>query len=53
MVAYVRSGRQAEALAAYRRVQRMLADELALRPGAELTALHSRILAGGVAIEAC
>src|SRR6266702_1248173 len=53
MVAYVRSGRQAEAWAAYRRVQRLLADELALRPGAELTALHSRILAGGVAIEAC
>jgi hypothetical protein len=30
----------------------MLADELALRPGAELTALHSMILAGDVAIHA-
>jgi len=49
MVAYVGSGRQAEALAVYRRVQRMLADELALRPGAELTALHAEILAGNVA----
>jgi DNA-binding SARP family transcriptional activator len=48
MVAYVRSGRQADALAAYRRVQRMLADELALRPSPELTALHSKILAGGM-----
>lgn len=48
MVAYAQSGRQAEALAAYRRVQRMLADELALRPGAELMALHSMILAGDV-----
>jgi DNA-binding SARP family transcriptional activator len=53
MVAYVRSGRQAEALAAYRRVQRMLDDELALRPGAELAALHARILAGEVALQAC
>lgn len=52
MLAYARSGRQAEALAVYRRVQRMLADELALRPGAELTALHSMILAGDVAIHA-
>lgn len=52
MVAYVRSGRQADALAAYRRVQRMLADELALRPGAELTALHLRILTGEMAIQA-
>jgi DNA-binding SARP family transcriptional activator len=50
MVAYVRSGRQADALAAYRSFQRMLADELAIRPGAELTALHSRILAGDAAI---
>lgn len=46
MIAYVQSGRQADALAAYRRVQRLLADELALSPGAELTALHARILAG-------
>ncbi|HET9172012.1 MAG TPA: AfsR/SARP family transcriptional regulator [Actinospica sp.] len=46
MVAYAQSGRQAEALAVFRRVQRMLADELAIRPGAELAALHARILAG-------
>ena len=48
MIAYVGSGRQAEALAVYRRVQRMLDEELAVRPGRELTALHSSILAGEV-----
>ncbi|HEV2639459.1 MAG TPA: AfsR/SARP family transcriptional regulator [Actinocrinis sp.] len=53
MVAYVRSGRQSEALAAYRRVQRMLADELAIRPGAELAALHARILAGDLVLQSC
>ena len=52
MVAYARSGRQAEALAVYRRVQRMLSDELALRPSAGLTALHAKILTGDAAIDA-
>jgi DNA-binding SARP family transcriptional activator len=52
MIAYVGSGRQAEALAVYRRVQRMLADELALRPGPALAALHARILMGEVSAEA-
>jgi DNA-binding SARP family transcriptional activator len=52
MVAYVRSGRQADALATYRSVRRMLADELALSPGGELTVLHARILAGDATVSA-
>ncbi|MEV6490095.1 BTAD domain-containing putative transcriptional regulator, partial [Actinoplanes sp. NPDC051633] len=39
-----RSGRQADALAAFRRVQRHLGDELGLDPGAELRALEHQVL---------
>lgn len=39
-----RSGRQADALAAYRRVRRLLSDELGLDPGARLQALAQRVL---------
>jgi predicted ATPase/DNA-binding SARP family transcriptional activator len=39
-----RSGRQADALAAYRRVERQLGDELGLDPGAELRALQEQVL---------
>jgi predicted ATPase/DNA-binding SARP family transcriptional activator len=39
-----RSGRQADALAAYRRVQQQLGDELGLDPGPELRALEQQIL---------
>ena len=39
-------GRQAEALAAYRRVHRLLADDLGLGPGRALRLLEQRILRG-------
>lgn len=46
MVALARSGRQAEALAAYQHARRVLVAELGVEPGAELRVLHERILAG-------
>ncbi|MGW4985358.1 AfsR/SARP family transcriptional regulator, partial [Streptomyces mirabilis] len=45
MLALYRSGRQAEALAAYRRTRHTLVTELAIEPGAPLRELHDRILA--------
>jgi len=45
MLAYCRSGRQADALAAYRRARNALADQLGIEPGTELRQLHERILA--------
>jgi streptogramin lyase len=44
MLALYRSGRQAEALEAYRGGQRLLADELGLEPGDQLKRLHKAIL---------
>ncbi|RFU43160.1 SARP family transcriptional regulator [Actinomadura logoneensis] len=44
MTALYRCGRQAEALAAYTEARRVLAAELGVRPGPELTGLHQRIL---------
>ncbi len=44
MQALARSGRQAEALAAYRDARRYLVEELGIEPGAELQELHQRIL---------
>jgi DNA-binding SARP family transcriptional activator len=44
MTALYQEGRQAEALAAYQRVRRTLAEELGVLPGAELRELHQRIL---------
>jgi DNA-binding SARP family transcriptional activator len=46
MVALSRSGRQAEALAAYDEGRELLADELGLDPGTELRSLHADILKG-------
>jgi len=45
MLALYRSDRQADALAAYQRVQRILARELGIDPGRSLHLIHKRILA--------
>ena len=50
MLALARSGRQAEALEAYRDARRVLVEELGIEPGRELSELHSRILAGDGAV---
>ncbi len=46
MLALYRSGRQAEALDAYRKVSTFLADELGVDPGADLRSTHLAILTG-------
>jgi alpha-glucoside transport system substrate-binding protein len=51
MVALYRSGRQADALAAYRRARELLADELGLEPSPELQRLQSQILRQDPALE--
>ncbi|MFE6409900.1 BTAD domain-containing putative transcriptional regulator [Streptomyces sp. NPDC057837] len=42
-----RTGRRADALAAYRRAHRLLGEELGVRPGPGLRALHEDVLKGG------
>ncbi|GAB3671169.1 AfsR/SARP family transcriptional regulator [Saccharopolyspora tripterygii] len=46
MTALYRSGRQADALAVYRRARRTVVEELGLEPGQALRELEQRILAG-------
>ncbi|GIJ57401.1 AfsR/SARP family transcriptional regulator [Virgisporangium aurantiacum] len=49
MLALYRSGRQAEALEAFRAIDRKLRSDLGIEPGADLRALHRAMLAGEVA----
>ncbi|RKT53295.1 AfsR/SARP family transcriptional regulator [Saccharothrix australiensis] len=52
MVALYRCSRQAEALEAFRRVDRLLGDQLGIEPGPELRGLHQAILVGDPALAA-
>src|SRR5579863_3389781 len=52
MLALVRSGRRAEALAAYQRVRSTLVSELGTEPGTELQTLHQQILRSDRALTA-
>jgi ABC-type transport system substrate-binding protein/DNA-binding SARP family transcriptional activator len=52
MLALYRSGRQADALAAYRQARRQLSDELGIEPGQELRTLEQEILRQDEAIAA-
>jgi DNA-binding SARP family transcriptional activator/WD40 repeat protein len=51
MLALYRSGRQGEALAAYRRARAVLVDELGIEPGREMRALEAAILAQDSALD--
>ena len=51
MLALYRSGRQADALDAYRRAHVHLAEELGLEPGAELRTLQAEVLAQSPALD--
>src|SRR5438552_3918238 len=51
MLALYRCGRQAEALAAYRRARALLADELGIDPGERLRRLHASVLAQDPALD--
>jgi DNA-binding SARP family transcriptional activator len=52
MLALYRSGRQAEALAAYRRTRDILVADLGVEPGPPLRKLHDRILAADESLDA-
>ena len=51
MLALYRSGRQAEALAAYRDARRVLVDEIGVEPDRELRRLHDAILRQDAALD--
>ena len=51
MVALYRTGRRADALAAYRTTTRLLAEELGVQPGHALRQLHERMLRGDPALD--
>jgi DNA-binding SARP family transcriptional activator len=51
MTALYRAGRQADALAAYRRLYRLLGDELGIEPSASMQELHHRVLRDDLALE--
>ena len=50
MLALYRCGRQADALQAYQRARRVLADELGIGPGPELRGLHRAVLTNDPAL---
>ena len=50
MLALYRSGRQSEALAAFRSTRQYLQDELGVEPGHELQELHQRILSADITL---
>lgn len=52
MLALYRSGCQAEALEAYRRLRRLLIDTLAIEPSSEIRRLHERILSADPGLDA-
>lgn len=51
LLALYRSGRQIEALAAYRRVRHVLTEEFGVEPGPELRLVHRQILEQDVALD--